>query len=220
MRDIYIFVVVPPHCIVDERGKSFRRVDLCFKGPFLCLSGSTDVVLSVPDKLGQIGQQSSEDAFSLMKAKHFKTWSMFLVNTKMPLRISWFVMALKLLSQSVNRLILSLIYGKTRTGKIAFWWRMCWAIIIFQHGYHLAENWWRCNTKFWDHHTLQVLLSKPYNRVEKHHLSVESQTFVSSPPKTVWVFSFLTICAQNELHIDSRIGDVPIINFGLAFVES
>ena len=69
---IYIFVVVPPHCIVDERGKSFRRVDLCFKGPFLCLSGSTDVVLSVPDKLGQIGQQSSEDAFSLMKAKHFK----------------------------------------------------------------------------------------------------------------------------------------------------
>ena len=68
---IYIFVVVPPHCIVDERGKSFRRVDLCFKGPFLCLSGSTDVVLSVPDKLGQIGQQSSEDAFSLMKAKHF-----------------------------------------------------------------------------------------------------------------------------------------------------
>ena len=58
-------------------------------------------------------------------------------------------------------------------------------------------------------------LSKPYNRVEKHHLSVERQTFISSPPKTVLVFSFLTICAQNELHIDSRIGDVPIINFGL-----
>lgn len=42
---IYIFVVVPPHCIVDERGKSFRRVDLCFKRPFLCLSG-TDAVAS------------------------------------------------------------------------------------------------------------------------------------------------------------------------------